>query len=136
MKRLFSRASLFLPILLIACTSAEVMDPAPLKAGSSMDTTRDAIARGMAVREWKIKGEKSGEILAEVVVREKHTVAVTIDYDRDIVSFKYASSDNMNYEVASDGTRYIHKNYNAWVNNLRSDIEQQLMLKGSSAGGR
>lgn len=78
-------------------------------------------------RGWIITNrETKGHVVAQILVRNKHTLVIDINYTANTVAVAYKSSDNLNYEVKEDGTIEIHKNANRWMNNIRKDILMQL----------
>ncbi|BAO44369.1 conserved hypothetical protein [Thiolapillus brandeum] len=105
--------------------STELRDPdrTDFECTLSMDKATRAIKAGMRSRHWSYKkGSKPGEAIGRILVRGKHTLWVTIKYDRKSFDIDYKDSDNLNYRVSDDGTRYLHPNAISWMENLRNDI--------------
>ncbi|WP_456448673.1 hypothetical protein [Thiolapillus sp.] len=105
--------------------STELRDPDRTEFGCtlSMDKATKAIKSGMRVRGWTSKkSKKPGQLVARVIVRGKHTLWVTINYDRKSFDIDYKDSDNLNYRVDDDGTKYLHPNAISWMENLKGDI--------------
>jgi len=90
---------------------------------------REAIVKGCAERNWRVVEKDANTIEATNVVRNKHTVVVSIPYTETSYTINYKDSTNMNYRPKSDGTFSIHPNYNNWVNNLDQSIQKQISLK-------
>jgi hypothetical protein len=105
--------------------STELRDPdrTEFECTLSKDKALKAIKAGMRVRGWTYKkGSKPGQIVGRILVRGKHTLWVTINYDQKSFDIDYKDSDNLNYRVKDDGTRLLHPNALSWMENLRNDI--------------
>ncbi len=89
------------------------------------DLIKQAIRAGAAVRGWKVEESAEGSMLATIVIR-KHTAVVRINYDTSKYSIHYKDSAVLKYEV-NNGQAIIHPFYNKWVENLRDDINIQLL---------
>ncbi len=88
---------------------------------------REAIITGGSRRGWKIDdGDGPSTLIADLHVRT-HYLSVTIDYNEERIRFRYRDSVNMKYDIDLDGSRLIHRKYMGWLNNLRSDIQSQLI---------
>jgi hypothetical protein len=123
----------------------------PVMTGSgkpvTADQVRDAIIKGAANKEWQVTRSPNSDLLsAKIVVRNKHTVVVSIPYSAERFSIKYESSINMNYKLSDGpsapnvgyaqynnpaqgipaGTPLIHPGYNSWVNYLLISIKDEL----------
>lgn len=105
----------------IAITSAS---GALLKASD----VEQAIIAAAALNQWSVTKKDPGEIIARLVVRNKHTIEVKIPYTETQYSLLYYNSDNMKYEL-KDGTTYIHPFYNKWVAALRESIDRELLRR-------
>jgi hypothetical protein len=111
------------------------------------DQVRDAIVRAAEAQKWEVTRSPSNELIsAKLVVRGKHTIAVSIPYSAERFSIKYQDSVNMKYEISQGppnrgasymdynspgrgvaaGTPMIHPFYNNWVKDLLQGIELQL----------
>ena len=51
-----------------------------------------------------------GPIVAEIVVRGRHTLVVDIEFDSMSFDISYKSSINLSYQVREGGTHIIHRN--------------------------
>ena len=91
---------------------------------------RDAITRAGNTNKWTVQdagGSGESRLEASLVVRNKHKIVVDIPYTADKYSLLYKNSNNMNY-AACDGERYIHPNYNVWVNRFNQEIQKELSI--------
>lgn len=86
---------------------------------------RQAFITGTAGRGWTYTQAGDGKLLANLVVRNKHTVSAEIVYSGDKFSVTYVGSVNMNYEL-KEGKHIIHPNYNNWVTNMLNDVRVEL----------
>ncbi len=78
------------------------------------DQVRAAIERAATVLSWTVVPAGENRLLATLVVRNKHTIAVNLTWTPDKLSATYASSVNMKYEMTAKGP-VIHPFYNDWV---------------------
>ena len=121
---------LLIPVafMLMAARGAPLVDPAPIAvpAGTSVKDVSKAIRSGVVTRGWVVSKDDGSKIDAVLNNRE-HTVSIAIAYDAKQVKVSYLSSDNMNY-AEKNGTRYIHKKYMQWVNNVAGDISRELQV--------
>ena len=88
----------------------------------------DAIYRACVARGWTPRDAGPDAIEAELTVRGKHHVVVSIAYTAAHYDIRYKDSRNMNYRPNADGVSTIHPNYNKWVSTLDHDIRKQLAL--------
>src|SRR5262245_47811014 len=122
-----------LAFMLMGARGAPLVDPAPLAvpANVSAKDVSKAIRTGIATRGWIVNKDENGKIDATLNNRE-HQVVIAITYDTKQVKVNYVSSQNMNYSE-KDGTRYIHKKYTQWTQNVVADINKELQLAGIKA---
>lgn len=85
----------------------------------------DVIRRAGARRGWNIALVRPGVLVGTLNIRS-HQVVVDIVHDTSMYSITYKSSVNMQYNAARNA---IHRNYNAWVRNLRDDIQREVSLQ-------
>jgi hypothetical protein len=78
---------------------------------------REAIVRAAKSLGWTLDPAGDQKLVATLVVRNKHTIAVNIAYTPEKVSVTFNSSINMKYEVKG-GVAVIHPNYNEWTRKL------------------
>ena len=124
---------------LAACTRTAALYRPPVASFAPRPTVdvEAAIYDGASRRKWIPTKLRDGEIQATLRLRS-HMAVVDIEYDSDSFQVRYVRSENLNYEV-DGGSEVIHPNYNAWVNNLISDIEAALQAQRAatlSPGGR
>lgn len=106
-----------------------LVDPPPAQWGCELseDKVLQGINGGLIGRGWVITdNDGAGHLVAQVIVRGKHTLVVTIDYTTTSFDINYKDSDRLKYSEKSDGTATIHKNANSWMNNIQMDIVSQL----------
>ena len=90
----------------------------------------DAIVKACADTGWRVSEPSPNTIEATIVVRNKHTVVVSIPYTATHYSINYKASTNMEYKAKSDGSAVIHPNYNNWVSRLDKAIRQNVASSG------
>ena len=142
----------------VFCSAAYAREPVPVvnhidvpvMTGSgkpvTADQVRDAIVKGAEKKDWEVTRSPNSDLLsAKIVVRNKHTVVVSIPYSAERFSIKYHDSINMNYKLSDGppasnvgytqynapqgmpaGTPLIHPGYNSWVNYLLMSIQEEL----------
>ena len=116
--------------LLSGCTSLAIqnIDHAPVVANSKLtnsDVKKVIKSAGQRLG-WRFKDISAGKMIAFINVRNKHTAAVNISYDKNSYSINYKKSSNLKYD-AKKGT--IHKAYNGWISNLKNAIDFDLSLR-------
>lgn len=89
----------------------------------SNDQMQKLIKQAGAQRGWKIDTINETMLLATIIVRNKHTVAVNIELEGDNYDVTYNSSENMRY---NENKKTIHRKYNGWVRNLVRDIDMAI----------
>lgn len=106
--------------------AADLIDPPAISvpAGLELESVEKAIKVGLLSRGWTFENEKSGYMEGVLLIRV-HEARVGISYSTDEVKIAYLDSKKLKYKV-KNGQRKIHKNYNAWVNNIRRDITMEL----------
>lgn len=115
--------------------SAVLRDPSPayVPAGMPLPVVRERIVTALPRHRWVLEGEDANRMF--VAFRKgSHVARVLVTYDTQYVTVQYATSDFLDYAVDSNGTRYIHRNYNAWVQNLVRDIQASLSSAQAGAG--
>jgi hypothetical protein len=110
--------------------SRPLVDPPVTTAPCELSQERmlQGINAGLIGRGWIVTDREPGLLTAQVIVRGKHTLVVTIKYDTTSYDIDYKSSVNLNYRVTDDGTKMLHPNGNSWMENVRGDIAVQLDL--------
>jgi hypothetical protein len=87
----------------------------------SMAEVQRAIQRAGVGLGWQIKPVKPGQLTGQLDLRT-HKALVDITHNTKVYSIKYRDSTDLG---AKDGQ--IHRNYNAWVQNLDKAIRAQLL---------
>lgn len=124
---------LLLPVLLLlmAFREAPLVDPQPIAVPSKVGDAKaveKVVKQALIKREWLITADEPGK-LAATYARRDFSVTIGIGYDRKQIQIRYVDSNGLKYEV-KNGQRYIHKNYNSWIQNLITDISGNLTLAG------
>lgn len=117
-------ALLALALLLGGCTSKPVYnakETLPVGAGYTESRMNSAIVTSLNERKWVVQSARPGMIKAAITVRGRHHAEIDIPYTATGFEINYRSSNGLNYK---DGE--IHRNYNRWIDRLRSDILQKL----------
>jgi ABC-type glycerol-3-phosphate transport system substrate-binding protein len=92
----------------------------------SFDAVRQAIIQAATGLKWETEPGDNGSLRAQLLVRGKHTIRVSIVWTASVFSVRYAGSENMSYWEPSAGRRYIHPNYNVWTEQLVKAIRNEL----------
>lgn len=129
MKKL-NRAILFTTLaailLLTACRTAPVLNihnaafPEYDKASLSMKQIEGAIVIAGTGLGWIMTPVADGHIVGTLNLRS-HQAVVDVTFNQDDYNIDYKSSANLKY----NGTK-IHKNYNGWIQNLSTAINNQI----------
>ncbi|UXI68696.1 hypothetical protein [Tahibacter amnicola] len=124
---------LLLPILvlLMAARQAPLVNPDPIAIPAGITDTQvsKAVKQALVARGWSVAEEKAGDIKATLHLRD-HVARIDITWDKRQIHITYLGSENLKYEEKG-GTRYIHKNYLGWIQNLVTDINGNLVLLSS-----
>ena len=111
-------------LLLAGCRTVDLYNvqnaPGTSKAVSMADVEM-AIRRAGQPLGWQITPQGPGKAEGILVLRE-HRAIVNITYDTKSYSITYKDSSNLQY----DG-KWIHSNYNGWIQNLDMAISKQLL---------
>ena len=89
---------------------------------------KKGIATGMASLDWTPQFQKDGTVFGEIVVRDKHTLRVTVKFDTTSFDIDYLSSIDLKYKEKK-GVKKIHPHANGWMNNLNNAILVNLQLE-------
>jgi len=98
-------------------------EPIPQKLDGSKHTikeVREGIARAAKQRGWTVAPGKGNELIASILVRNRHYAEVSITYTTTSYSIKYRDSRELKYNAAKNT---IHRNYNRWILNLSKTIK-------------
>ncbi len=115
-------------LLLMAFRQVPLTDPAPISVPANVGTARveQIIGSALTSRNWRIVKHVPGEVDA-VYDPRNFSVTIAVHYDASKIQINYVTSSNLKYEVKG-GVRYIHKNYESWIKNLVTDIQNGLMM--------
>ena len=119
-------SALFIALIATGCGSSQIKDvPAqPVAAKMSQQDVLKSIIRAGMSRGWEMKKINDG--LAEATyARRNFTVTVSINYTATNYSISYKSSKGLKY---NEEKKTIHKNYNSWINNLKNQINSEILL--------
>lgn len=128
MKNLVTLLSLMM--ISIACSTSAVLRNLDynnaVPGNLNKETVKVTIVKAGAQRGWVISDKKGAKdtLVGQLHVR-KHYVEVEIPYTKESYKIIYVRSENMDYNPAR-GT--IHRSYNRWVMNLKSDIDSALAV--------
>ena len=113
-----------------AAQAAKLIDPPQVEWGCELsnEDVLSGITAGLFGRGWFItENDSEGNLVAQVIVRGKHTLVVDIAYTNTTYDITYKSSNKLKYKIGSDGSARIHRNANSWMNNILIDITEQLL---------
>ena len=83
-----------------------------------------AVMDAATTRDWIPKATAPNIVRCDLSVRSKHRVVVDVLLAPDTITFRYVTSENMNYDPVK---RTIHRKYNDWVRILGMDINKELV---------
>lgn len=86
----------------------------------------DVILKACTDNNWRVSEQSPNVIEATLMVRNKHTVVVSIPYTATHYSINYKASTSMEYKAKKDGSATIHPNYNKWVGILDKAIRKNV----------
>jgi hypothetical protein len=112
---------------LVGCTSKpieNIRQSVPATSVRSSADMQQAIVRALNQREWLVQRVSPVEIQAEITPRGRHHAEISIPYSASQFSIQYRDSWGLDQQ---DGK--IHRNYNRWVDNLRTSILQELQAQ-------
>jgi len=103
----------------------------PQRAEWGCELSNKSVVQGITAaligRGWALtQNDSKGNLVAQILVRGKHTLVIDIAYDKKSYDVTYKSSINLNYKDNGDGTAVIHGNANKWLANIHGDIARQL----------
>ncbi len=134
MGRITKRAGILIATFVVfgivsAAHAAVLSNPPRSEFGCELSDNKalKGISVGLISRGWTIVSKESGKMVAQVIVRGKHTLVVDITYDKKSFEIQYKSSENLKYSVKDDGTKIIHRNANKWMGTVQQDIAKELV---------
>ena len=112
---------------LAACSTLQPVDTPTIELppGSAIRDPQieQAILNALNTYRWHVGQIQPGRVQADILVRERHQAAITIDYNPRDIFIRYRSSQGLEYKNGK-----IHRTYNRWVKYLKLEIEHQLNL--------
>jgi hypothetical protein len=128
-------ALLLLPFALLTMAFRQVplVDPPPIAVPGKMTSAQveKVVKQALIKREWKIANDAPGKITA-TLAHHDYSVSIDVAYDVREIRISYLDSTDLKYEV-KNGQRFIHKNYPSWIQNLVTDITNDLAITPSDA---
>jgi len=116
-------------LVLAACTSAPLQNMSgvavpemPDGGGLTANQVKASVMRGCVDKGWTPREQEPGLIHCSINVRSHHA-EVAIPFTASEYDIRYVDSVNLD----DDGEGRIHRNYNRWVANLSSSIQQELL---------
>ena len=125
--------SLFLLPLAAFGRAAPLIDPPPIDVPAKVTTAKveKIVKEVLIAREWIPRAAGAGKIEA-VHSGGNFSAKIEVSYAAKRITIKYLDSINLHFEDKA-GTRYIHGNYNKWINNLVKDLNLRLAQESFSA---
>jgi hypothetical protein len=91
----------------------------------SAGDVRQAIQNAASAHQWRLAPAGDSHMQATLVVRNKHTVVVDVEYGPEKFSVRYLNSINMK-AGKQNGQDVIHPFYNRWVQTFLEAIRMEL----------
>ena len=89
----------------------------------SVEKQQKAVLAAAPVRQWIPQVTSDNCVRCDLTVRGKHRVIIDVLLDPKKITFRYVSSENMNYDPVK---KKIHRKYEPWVNLLKAEINKQI----------
>lgn len=83
-----------------------------------------AVMDAAMTRDWIPKVTAPNIVRCDLSVRGKHRVIVDVLLAPDAITFRYVTSENMNYDPVK---RTIHRKYEGWVRMLAMEINKEIV---------
>jgi hypothetical protein len=106
---------------------ASISEPVQRTDGTVLNEARvmQAIFNAAGQHRWSLGSAVSGQVTATLVIRNKHTLVVDIQYSRQAITVRYRSSHNLKYWMRGN-VPYIHPVYNEQARALMDAILGEL----------
>ncbi len=119
--------------VLAACKSTPVynVESSAVPAGLSAKVVEKSIVKALIAKGWSVKANKDGRILADILVRNKHSATIEISFNDKEYSINYVDSTNLKYNATKNT---IHKNYNNWIIYIDRLIQTSLVDESYTQG--
>ena len=88
-----------------------------------VEKLQKAVMAAAPVRDWIPRVTSENCIRCDITVRGKHRVIIDVLLDPKQITFRYVSSENMNYDPVK---KKIHRKYEPWVNLLKAEVNKQI----------
>jgi hypothetical protein len=106
-----------------------------------IEQVKQAVVSAAKSKGWTVAFSAENSLIATLIVRNKHTVVVKVDYDTNKYSINYNDSKNMKYGIIDvqptiassnkdqslNGQGEIHPAYNQWVQDFKDAIHIELL---------
>ncbi len=96
----------------------------------TLKSVKKTMIQAATEAEWEVQKPVedglAGKFLAIKRVRNKHTMTVQVFYDTEKFSIIYLYSTNL-AEATCNGKVFLHRNYNVWVNRLKTTMTRSLL---------
>ena len=89
-----------------------------------LPTVQKAVMDAAMSRDWIPKVTAPNVVRCDLSVRGKHRIVVDVLIAPDTITFRYVTSENMNYDPVK---RTIHRKYEAWVRMLGMEINKEIV---------
>lgn len=125
MKKILSL--LVLGLVIVSCSNVKVIrnyDANPIPEGLKLSDIEKGIKRAGIHRGWIFREAGKNKLEGTVMVRS-HKATVDIPYTKENYQINYVSSENLKYNATKNT---IHRNYYRWIENLKRDIDRELLL--------
>ncbi|MBR5838935.1 MAG: hypothetical protein IKZ84_10360 [Victivallales bacterium] len=83
-----------------------------------------AVMDAAMTRDWIPKVTAPNVVRCDLSVRGKHRIVVDVLLAPDTITFRYVTSENMNYDPVK---RTIHRKYEGWVRMLAMEINKEIV---------
>ena len=81
------------------------------------------------IEEWSIESTAPSKLVAKLVVRNKHTAFISLDYTPDKIIISYKDSYNLKFKKVQNRFDFIHPNYMKWVDKLVFNIKKEFQFR-------
>ena len=127
-------------VLVLACLSSAAFarssvpivnyDDSPITAKPGRELTLDTVQHAVAAAgarsgHWSVADSTPGRVRLKLTTRG-HEAVIEVTFTTQSYSIHYVSSSNLNYEKSGD-RELIHPKYNAWVQHLKTALDQELL---------
>lgn len=124
-------------LLMIGCETMQPRNAAPVPGEAiipdivimtsvplSLPQMQKAVMDAAQTRDWIPRVTAPNCVRCDLSVRSKHRVVVDVLLAPNDITFRYVTSENMNYDPVK---RTIHRKYEGWVRMLGMEINKELV---------